>query len=112
MFTGETERYCALDGELADLASDITPDLIPWISSNWSSTFHWNGHGQMPADEKSRLKEIIAKGHAKGCRLRFWGSPDNPDFWRELLADDVDLINTDKLPELREFFESKREARL
>src|SRR5207248_2596380 len=106
MFAGETERYCALDGELADLDSDVSPELIPWISSNWSSTFRWNGHAQMPADEKSRLKEIVAKGHVKGCRLRFWGSPDNPDFWRELLADDVDLINTDKLSELRGFVEA------
>lgn len=71
MFEGETECYCGLDGELADLDSNRTADLIPWISSNWSSTFHWNGHGQMPADEKSRLKEIVAKTHAKGCRLRF-----------------------------------------
>ena len=60
----------------------------------------------MPADEKARLKVIITKAHAKGCRLRFWGSPDNPDFWRELLADDVDLINADKLAELRRFVEA------
>ena len=106
MFAGETDRYCGLDGELADLDSNISSDFIPWISSNWSSTFHWNGHGQMPADEISRLKQIVAKAHSKGCRLRFWGSPDNPDFWRELNDDDVDLINTDKLAELREFFES------
>ena len=32
----------------------------------------------------------------------------DPDFWRELMADGVDLINTDKLPELRQFFESDR----
>jgi hypothetical protein len=67
----------------------------------------------MSADEKSRLKEIVAKAHAKGCRLRFWGSPDNPDFWREMMVDGVDLINTDKLPEVRQFFESdNRESRL
>ena len=113
MFEGETERCCALDGELSDLDSNRTADFIPWISSSWSSTFHWNGHGQMPGDERSRLKEIVGKAHAKGCRLRFWGSPDNPDFWRELMADGVDLINTDKLSELRQFFESdNREGRL
>jgi N-acyl-D-amino-acid deacylase len=108
MFAGEGERYCALDGALSDLDSSATADLIPWISSNWSSTFHWNGHGEMPPAEKSRLKDIVAKAHAKGCQLRFWNSPDNPDFWRELLADGVDLINTDKLPELRQFFEANR----
>jgi N-acyl-D-amino-acid deacylase len=106
MFSGEPELYCALDGELADLDSNRTADLIPWISSSWSSTFRWNGHGQIPENEKLRLKEIAAKARAKGCRLRFWGSPDNPDFWREMMADGVDLINTDKLPELRQFFES------
>jgi N-acyl-D-amino-acid deacylase len=106
MFAGETERYCALDGELSDLDSSATADLIPWISSNWSSSFHWNGHGEMPQEEKSKLKGIVAKAHAQGCQLRFWNSPDNPDFWRELLSDGVDLINTDKLPELRQFFET------
>jgi N-acyl-D-amino-acid deacylase len=106
MFVGETERYCALDGELADLDSNRNTDLIPWISSSWSSTFHWNGHGDMPADERARLKDIVAKAHAKGFRLRFWGSPDNPNFWGEMMAEGVDLINTDKLPELRQFFES------
>lgn len=110
MFSGETERYCSLDGDLSDLGSSEPNDLIQLVSSNWSATFHWNGHGQMPADEKSRLKEIVAKAHAKGCLIRFWGSPDNPDFWRELLADGVDLINTDKLAELRQFFETNYHA--
>jgi N-acyl-D-amino-acid deacylase len=112
MFASETERYCGLDGELADLDSDAPSDLIPWISSNWSSSFHWNGHGEMPANEKSRLKEIITKAHEKGRRVRFWNSPDNPEFWREMLSDGVDLINTDKLAELRQFFEATHESRL
>jgi N-acyl-D-amino-acid deacylase len=108
MFAGETERYAAYDGELSDLDSDASPDLIPWISSNWSSSFHWNGHGEMPANEKSKLKDVVTKAHAQGRQVRFWGSPDNPDFWRELLADGVDLINTDKLVELRQFFGSNQ----
>jgi len=111
MFAAETERYCALDGELSDLDSDIGPDLIPWISSNWASTFHWDGHGEMPAHEQSKLQEMAAKARAKGCRLRFWNSPDNPDFWAELLMDGVDLINTDKLVDLQQFFNLDRRDR-
>jgi hypothetical protein len=35
--------------------------------------------------------------------LRLWGTPDAPAMWKELRDAGVDLINTDKLPELRSF---------
>jgi hypothetical protein len=35
--------------------------------------------------------------------VRFWATPEKPEVWRELLKAEVDLINTDKLAELREF---------
>jgi hypothetical protein len=103
MFDGEPVRYAALDGELADLESGISADLIPWISDNWYRTFQWRGTGEMPADQKARLKDIVQKAHRQGRKVRFWGSPDQPVFWRELLADDVDLINTDNLQGAQRF---------
>src|SRR5262249_35479221 len=36
MFDGESVRYAGYDGELSDLDSDNTSQLIPWISSEWS----------------------------------------------------------------------------
>ena len=97
IFAGESVRYAALDGELQDLDSGEPATLIPWISGNWYQTFRWNGAGTIYAAEKAKLKEIVAKAHQEGRRVRFWGAPDRPDFWRELLEDDVDLINTDDL---------------
>jgi hypothetical protein len=97
MFAGESVRYAALDGDLVDLDSGEPATLIPWISSNWFQTFRWNGSGTMPEAEKAKLKELVAKAHQQGRRVRFWGAPDQPNFWRELLEDDVDLINTDEL---------------
>jgi hypothetical protein len=97
MFAGESVRYAALDGELQDLASSEPASLIPWISGNWYQTFRWNGAGTINGAEKAKLKEIVTKAHEQGRRVRFWGAPDRSDFWRELLEDDVDLINTDDL---------------
>lgn len=97
MFAGESVRYAALDGDLADLNSNEPATLIPWISSNWYQTFRWNGSGTILGADKTKLKEIVAKAHEQGRRVRFWGSPDQPNFWRELLDDDVDLLNTDDL---------------
>jgi hypothetical protein len=97
MFASETVRYAALDGDLADLDTDAPPNLIPWISSPWGRTFQWRGDGGMPATELAQLKEIVAKAHARGRRVRFWGAPDRAELWQTLRKADVDLINTDNL---------------
>ncbi len=107
MFAGETIRYASLDGDLVDLDSNDSADLIPWISSNWYQTFKWRGTDTMPADEKAKLKSIVARAHQQGRRVRFWGAPDRPAFWAELYADDVDLLNTDDLAGAEKFLRSK-----
>jgi hypothetical protein len=103
MFADESIRYAAFDGDLSNLDSDAPAGLIPWISSNWSATFKWRGKGPMPETEQAKLKEILAKAHQHGRRVRFWAAPDNPDFWREMLAAGVDLINTDDLEGAQKF---------
>ena len=103
MFTGESIRYAAFDGDLTDLDLTTPAELIPWISSNWSGTFKWRAKGPFPEDERTKLREIVAKAHQHGRRVRFWGAPDNADFWRELLANGVDLINTDDLEGAQKF---------
>ncbi|HWX19099.1 MAG TPA: phosphatidylinositol-specific phospholipase C/glycerophosphodiester phosphodiesterase family protein [Candidatus Binatia bacterium] len=107
MFAGESVRYAALDGDLPDLETRDSANLIPWISSNWSQSFKWRGNGPIPDAEKAKLKEIVTKAHEQGRKVRFWGAPDKPAFWTELLADEVDLINTDDLPGLQQLFAAR-----
>ena len=103
MFAGEAIRYASIDGELADLDSGEPAALISWISSNWSQSFKWRGSGEMPAADKLKLQGIVAKAHAQGRRVRFWGAPDQPVFWGAMLANGVDLINTDNLGGAQKF---------
>ena len=108
MFAGESVRWAALDGALTDLNGGEPANLIPWISSNWRGTFQWNGLGEMPSSERDKLKQIVAKAHQAGRRVRFWGSPDQPVFWQEMLAAGVDLINTDDLVGLEKFLNKRQ----
>lgn len=102
--TAANPRYAGIDGRLSDLESDSPADLMPLISDHWGSHFRYSGNGDMPEAERQRLREIVSQTHAKGRRVRFWATPENPKLWNELKAAKVDLIGTDDLRKLAVFF--------
>ncbi len=96
-------RYAGIDGRPSDLDSEAPAHLLPWISANWGLLFRWKGDSPMPAAQRGKLKEFVNKAHRHGRKVRFWATPEKPEVWKELLAAKVDLINTDRLVELRRF---------
>jgi hypothetical protein len=107
MFAGEKIRYAAFDGRTDDLDSNEPADFVPWVSADWKSLFQWRGFGVVPDAEKQKLKQIVAKAHQQGRRVRFWGAPDFDEFWKAMLDSGVDLINTDDLAGLERFLKKK-----
>jgi hypothetical protein len=108
MFGGETIRYAAYDGDLSDLDSNDSPNLVPWVSSDWKRSFGWQGKGPMPLGQSMRLRGMVQRAHQHGRRLRFWDAPDQPEFWRSMLDHKVDLINSDDLEGLQKFLNAER----
>lgn len=101
-------RYSFYDGRMTDLGGPLGADVAPLISDNWTKFFTWRGVGAMPAAERARLHEIVATAHANGQDVRFWETPDvagpaREAVWRELVAADVDALNTDDLAGLQRF---------
>ena len=101
-------RRSFYDGRLSDLDKGLSPDLVAWISDNWTKTFTWQGVGPMPDAERQKLRAIVASAHAQGFEVRFWSTPDAPlpnreAVWREEVAAGVDLLNTDDLAGLQSF---------
>ncbi len=77
------------------------------FSDNWSSRFTWRGDGPMPDVEKKKLRSLVQTAHRYGKRVRFWNTPDRPEFWKELLDAEVDWIGTDRLKELAKFLKTQ-----
>lgn len=100
-------RYAGYDGRLSDLAVNADATFVPLISDNWTLHFTWQGIGPMPAAERAKLDAIVRTAHANGQRVRFWATPETPPqreaLWQELLAADVDYINSDHLQALGDF---------
>ena len=101
-------RYAGYDGRIEDLGSNHSNLLIPVISENWKKYFKWNGRGKIQKEEYERLRSIINQAHKENRKIRFWATDvdtivDQISVWEVLLDVGVDLINTDKLAEFRNY---------
>jgi hypothetical protein len=110
LIKSETNRMAFIDEDLMHVKQDtLTHRLYETASCKYSKIINWDGKGQFPDKERVNLCAYVAKAHQLGEKVRLWDSPENPVVWNELLLCGVDLINTDKLPELKAFL-TKRMA--
>ena len=111
MMLAEDVRWAAYDGRLADLNQDnpLPPSFIPLISSNWMDVARWFGQGEMPAEARKKLQELVKQAHAEGRKIRFWATSNNPKVWEELYAAGVDYLNADDLAGVQAFLLEKME---
>jgi hypothetical protein len=105
---GQRVRYAAYDGRIPDDLGNSPQTFVPLVSQNWTRLFTWQGVGPMPEAEREKLREMVATARANGQRVRFWATPEAPGdtreaVWRELVAAEVDYINTDNLDALEAF---------
>ncbi|AZQ33136.1 hypothetical protein EJ357_06500 [Streptomyces cyaneochromogenes] len=109
----QTVRRAFYDGRLADLGSSAPASFVPLISDNWTLNFTWLGVGVFPDAEREKLHGIVRSAHSRGQKVRFWATPDvagpaRDALWGELLAADVDFLNTDDLAGLEAFLDARR----
>ncbi len=110
----QSVRHAFYDGRLADLL-DPAPapaSFVPLVSDNWTVHFTWQGVGPFPEAERAKLRRIVATARGRGQRVRFWATPDlagpaRNAVWGELVAADVDHLNTDDLAGLAAFLEAR-----
>ncbi|MET0495637.1 MAG: phosphatidylinositol-specific phospholipase C/glycerophosphodiester phosphodiesterase family protein [Actinoplanes sp.] len=117
LMAAQRVRYAFYDGRLSDLGTGAPASFIPLISDNWTTVFTWNGVGPMPADQRARLRTIVATAHEDRQRVRFWATPDTPGperdaVWRELVAAGADHLNTDDLAGLENFLRTPAQEAL
>jgi len=108
----EKVRFLFVDADLKNVNYQQNPtDLYMTASCKYSSLLRWKGKGRIPFSQQSHLMALINKAHALGAKVRLWNSPDNKSVWDFLIGCGVDLINTDKLIALRQYFTNAHESK-
>jgi len=104
LLSGQTKRFAFIDEDLMRSRHDtVSPGLYQTASCKYSDMMKWDGSGQLPEKDRQRLLKYVAIAHRYQKKVRLWASPEREEVWRVLLDCGVDLINTDKLPELKNF---------
>jgi hypothetical protein len=96
-----------IDGRPTDLGKDISTELMPVISDNFSNWSSWKGNSNPRTDDLKRIRALAQCVHAEGKKLRLWNIPDNEIGWSTLIEAGVDFISTDHLEKLHTFLQSK-----
>ncbi|WP_407477798.1 alkaline phosphatase [Elizabethkingia meningoseptica] len=95
--------YLFFDG---DLDKTYTPDLLKRIglfSADLQELVKWNGKGIPRDEETEKVKNAVEKAHRMQKPMRFYGAPDFPNAWVNLMDMGADYINTDHIPDLKKF---------
>jgi alkaline phosphatase len=79
---------------------------VKWLAVNWKKKFNWNGLGRMPQNEMTKLGTMVEEVHTRGQKIRFYNSPDSVEYWTVVKNAHVDLIDTNKVSKLADFFRS------
>lgn len=104
----ESPRLASIDGHTRDLDGPYNKNQMPWVSDNWLTQFTWLGFEAMPEAQLQKLRDLVAKAHAKGIKIRFWSIPYTPAVWQILWDNGVDYLNTDDLVKMKEFILSQK----
>lgn len=89
--------YIFFDGRPNEMYDSATLQRVAFISDSY---FNYVS----PQDSTSRIEQVVKKVHSMGKLLRLWAIPDNPVSWLRLQQLGVDIINTDKVAECRNYF--------
>lgn len=96
-------QIIGFDGRLENLDKDYSSEISPIVSDYWFNITNWDGISQITNQEFEKLKNYASKVHSQNKKARLWGAPDNINAWKIQKETGIDLINTDKLAELRQF---------
>ncbi|MCB9208146.1 MAG: hypothetical protein H6609_02115 [Ignavibacteriales bacterium] len=97
----KTYNYCFIDGRTSDIGKNKSTQIYPLISDDWVKLKKTIENSDDKIILKNELKKLVDKIHSENKLARIWGIPDDEKHWQLQLDIGIDLINTDRIDELR-----------
>ena len=105
----QSERWVCLDGRPEDLGNKYSNLVMPMISEKYTKVLGLHFLSDLPSKRKFKyLKKLTDKAHKEGKQFRLWRSYENELLWDKMLANGADIINTDSLNLLADYFSKEK----
>jgi alkaline phosphatase len=100
--------YLFFDANLLTPHTKAEWERVGQVSLDFSKYSKWKGEGNMPDEDKHRIKHTIDSVHTNtGKLVRFWGGPDIERCWNVQIDLGADIIGTDHIEELANYLQKK-----
>lgn len=100
--------YLFFDNDLALPHTKIEWTRVGQVSLDFGKYSKWKGVGNIPDEDKKRIKHTIDSVHTNtGKLVRFWGAPDNEKSWDTQMDIGADIIGTDHIDLLEEYLRKR-----
>ena len=103
----EYPEYITFDGRPGINYTSEQLERITLISTNFNNYSSWNGKGTIHSSDRDKILKLRDEVHAKGKKLRFWGSPDVENGWLTLMDLQIDVIGSDNIAGLFKLIQSR-----
>lgn len=101
---GQYPLYIFIDGRPNIPYTADQLKRVSMISTNFKSHVSWDGNGQLSEADRKTIASLMADAHRRRKVFRFWATPDFPEAWKQLMELQMDVIVTDNVKELCDFF--------
>jgi alkaline phosphatase len=93
--------YILFDGRPKEQYDNATLKRVGFISDSYIT------YSIPPDNIDLRVSQLVQQVHNLNKKLRLWSAPDTPEWWERLQKLGVDIINTDKVEECRNYFKNQ-----
>jgi hypothetical protein len=91
-------HYIFFDGRPNEMYDSIILQRVAFISDSYLNYIN------LQDSSAYLIRQVAKKIHRMGKFFRLWASPDNPESWKLQRELGIDIINTDKIAECRDYF--------
>jgi hypothetical protein len=95
--------YILFDGRPYETYDSTTFQRVAFISDTYLNYFN-----KQDSIRNNNLLALVKKIHTSGKLLRVWGMPDDATSWQLEYNSGIDIINTNKVAECRDYFLKKK----